>query len=84
MLAHIAQLGSPDDQAYVLRMATINAARAMGIAGQYGIEVGKQADLMILDTRSVANAILDLPPRSWVLKRGEVTVAIQHKSEIYK
>lgn len=84
MLAHIAQLGSPDDQAYVLRMATINAARAMGIAGQYGIEVGKQADLMILDTRSVANAILDLPPRSWVLKRGEVTVATQHKSEIYK
>ena len=82
MLAHIAQLGSPDDQAYVLRMATANAARAMGIADQHGIEVGKQADLVILDTPSVANAILDLPPRSWVLKGGRVTVIAQSKSEI--
>lgn len=84
MLAHLAQLGSPDDQAYVLRMATIDAARAMGIADQYGIEVGKQADLVILDTPSVANAILDLPARSWVIKRGKVTVVTQNKSEIHR
>src|SRR3954469_9965346 len=84
MLAHIAQLGSPGDQAYVMQMATSNAARAMGIADQYGIEVGKQADLVILDTPSVANAILDLPPRSWVIKRGKVTVETKQTSKIYK
>ena len=84
MLAHIAQFGSPDDQAYVLQMATSNAARAMGIADRYGIEVGKQANLVILDTPSVANAILDLPARSWVLKGGKVTVETQHKSKIYR
>lgn len=84
MLAHIAQLGSPDDQAYVLQMATANAARAMGIADRYGIEVGKQADLVILDTPSVADAILDLPARSWVIKKGKVTVVTQNKSEIQR
>lgn len=84
MLAHIAQFGAPADQAYVLQMATRNAARAMGIADRYGIEVGKPANLVILDTPSVANAILDLPPRSWVVKGGRVTVETQHKSIIYR
>ncbi|GJE32105.1 Cytosine deaminase [Methylobacterium oxalidis] len=84
MLAHIAQLGSPDDQAYVLRMATTNAARAMGIGDRYGLEVGKQADLVILDTPNVANALLDLPPRSWVIKRGKVVLEAKHEEKISK
>jgi cytosine/creatinine deaminase len=84
MLAHIAQLGSPDDQAYVLRMATVNAARAMGIGDRYGLEVGKQADMVVLDTPSVANAILDLPPRLWVIKSGKVTLETRHEEKIYK
>ncbi|MEA1834884.1 amidohydrolase family protein [Methylobacterium durans] len=84
MLAHIAQLGSPDDQAYVLRMATLNAARAMGIGDRYGLEVGKQADMVILDTPMVANALLDLPPRSWVIKRGKVTFETRHEEKIHR
>jgi cytosine deaminase len=84
LLAHVAQLGSPEDQAYVLQMCTYNAARAMGIADRYGIASGKQADLVILDTNTVADAILDLPARSWVIKRGKVTVVTHHKADILR
>ena len=63
-------------------MSTSNAARAVGLSEDYGLAVGKQADLMILDTLVVADALLDLPARSWVLKRGRITVITKHESRI--
>src|SRR6202022_1303479 len=72
MLAHVIQFGTPEDQAAVLDMGTKNAARAIGIASDYGIAVGKQADLVVLDTYEVADALLDIPSRSWVIKRGKI------------
>jgi cytosine deaminase len=83
-LAHTAQMGSPEDQAEVLRMATYAAADAMGISAHYGIEIGKQADLVILDTRRVAGALLESPTRLYVIKRGRVAVTTQHTCEIYR
>jgi cytosine/creatinine deaminase len=62
MLAHVIQFGAPEDQAAVLDMGTKNAARAIGMASDYGIAVGKQADLVILDTYEVADVLLDIPP----------------------
>lgn len=82
MLAHLAQFGTPDNQAYVLQMGTYGAARAMGIEQDYGLAVGRQADLVILDTQDVADALLDIPVRSWVIKRGRVSVVTQHSCEI--
>ena len=82
MLAHVVQFGTPEDQAAVLDMGTKNAARAIGIASDYGVAVGKQADLVILDTYKVADALLDMPSRSWVLKRGKITVVTHHSCDI--
>jgi cytosine deaminase len=82
LLAHLIQFGTPEHQADIIKMSTSNAARAVGIAGRYGIAVGKQADLMILDTHAVADCLLDLPPRSWVLKRGRITVVTTYESKI--
>jgi cytosine deaminase len=82
MLAHVIQFGTPEDQAAVLQMGTKNAARAIGIERDYGIAVGKQADLVILDTYQVADALLDMPSRSWVTKRGKITVVTRHSCEI--
>ena len=65
-------------------MGTTNAARSIGIGGNYGVAVGKQADLVILDTYQVADALLDIPARSWVIKRGKITVVTQHKAEIHR
>jgi cytosine deaminase len=83
-LAHIAQMGSPEDQAEVLRMGTYGAAKAMGISAHYGIDVGKQADLVILDTRRVADALLESPSRLWVIKRGRIAVTTRHTCEIHR
>ena len=64
-------LGGADDQATVLPMLTTNSARALRLAN-YGLEKGKDADLVLLDTQRVADAIIDLPDRHTVVKRGRV------------
>jgi len=84
LLAHAAQLGSPDDQAFVLHMCTQNAASVMGLDHDYGIAVGKQADLLILDTLRISDVLLDLPTRLWVIKRGAVTVETQHACLVHR
>jgi cytosine deaminase len=84
MLAHVIQFGTPEHQAAVLDMGTKNAARAIGMKGDHGIAVGKQADLVILDTYLVADALLDIPSRSWVIKRGKITVVTHHSCEIHR
>ena len=82
LLAHLVQFGTPEQQAEILKMGTVNAARVVGVSDDYGLAVGKQADIVILDTLTVADALLDLPARSWVLKRGRVTVVTTVESRI--
>ncbi|MGH1571110.1 amidohydrolase family protein [Methylobacterium sp. P31] len=82
LLAHLVQFGTPEHQAEILKMGTVNAARAVGISETYGLAVGKRADIVILDTLSVADALLDLPARSWVLKNGRVTLVTTVESRI--
>jgi len=72
LLAHLIQYGTPEQQLEILKMSTRNAARAVGLNGDYGLAAGKQADFMILDAFSVGDAILDMPARSWVFKRGRI------------
>jgi cytosine deaminase len=84
LLAHAISCGTPEHQAAILGMATGNAARAIGIDGSYGIAAGRQADLVILDTARVADALLDIPARSWVIKRGKITVVTEHSSDIHR
>ncbi|HTH44701.1 MAG TPA: amidohydrolase family protein [Oxalicibacterium sp.] len=84
LLAHVLSYGTPAHQAAILDMGTVNAARAIGIGDDYGIAVGRQADLVILDTMRVADALLDMPSRSWVVKRGRITVVTEHKCTIHR
>src|ERR1700733_1376017 len=80
-LTHVAQFGTPAQQADILNMGTYGAARAMGLGDTYGIRVGCDADLVILDTFDVADALLDIPARLWVIKHGRVTVeTTQHRT----
>lgn len=62
--------------ATILRMATIDGARALGIDGQVGsIEVGKRADLVLLDPDSPSlNPIYDpISSIVYAAGRGDVT-----------
>lgn len=69
----VAHLGGADDLPSVLPMITTNPARAIGLK-KYGIAVGNQADVVLLDTKVVNDAIIDIPERLFVLKSGRVTV----------
>ena len=73
-------LGGADDQATVLPMLTTNSAKALRLAN-YGLEKGKDADLVLLDTQRVADAIIDLPDRHTVVKRGRVVAQTMRSVE---
>lgn len=66
-------LGGADDLPTVLPMITTNSAKAIGLK-DYGLAVGNKADMVILDTKRVADAIIDLPERLYVIKNGIITV----------
>ncbi len=54
----------------MLDLITTNAARALHIQDQYGIEVGKPANFLVLDAPSVFEALRLLPARLYVFKEG--------------
>lgn len=68
-----AHLGGADDLPTVLPMITTNPAKALGLK-DYGLEVGKKADMVLLDTKVVKDAIIDIPDRLFVIKNGKITV----------
>jgi cytosine/creatinine deaminase len=74
LLAETQFLGSAEQQRTLLGMVTTNAARALGIEDAYGIEVGKRADLVVLDTQRLSDVIQDQPVRTAVIKAGRVVI----------
>lgn len=78
----VAHLGGGDDLHTVLPMITTNPAKALGLK-DYGIEVGKKADMVLLDTTSYTNAIIDLPTKLFVFKNGKLTVENTRKTTLH-
>jgi cytosine deaminase len=70
--AHAAQLTMPDEIETVFEMMTTNAARTLGVLDDYGIAVGKRADLVVIDASSPKDAIRRQPDRRWVIKGGKI------------
>jgi cytosine/creatinine deaminase len=83
LLAHVAQFGTPHSQAEILRMATYDAARSIGLQ-DYGLAEGRHADLVVCDSPLVADVLADIPPRLWVVRRGRVTVETRHETTIHR
>lgn len=73
-------LGGADDQATVLPMLTTNPARALRLPN-YGLAVGRDADMVLLDTLKVSDAIIDLPARNVVVKRGRIVARTERRVE---
>ncbi len=84
LLAHVGQFGTPHSQAEILRMATYDAARAMGLAADYGIGEGRAADLVVCDSPLVADVLLDIPARLFVIKGGRVVAETRCESVIHR
>ncbi|GGK40105.1 amidohydrolase family protein [Nocardia camponoti] len=83
-LAQTGHLSSPADLRRVLSMATTDAAAIVGIADRHGIRVGAQADLVVLGTQRVADALLDRPDRCYVVKEGRVVAQTTRVVELMK
>jgi cytosine deaminase len=83
LLAHAAQFGTPHSQAEILRMATYDAARSIGLE-DYGLAEGRRADLVVCDCLVVADVLAEIPPRLWVVRNGRVTVETRHETIIHR
>lgn len=75
---HACQLGTPSDQKMLLDMITKNPAKALGKESTYGLEVGKNADLVVLGTKRVADIFIEVPIRRYVVKRGRIIFRSEH------
>jgi cytosine/creatinine deaminase len=81
LTAQVAQMVSRSDLETVFRMGTVNPAKAL-LLEDYGMEVGKQADLLIFDSESVASALMNQATRNYVIKKGKVVARNTRTSEI--
>lgn len=73
LTAHVAHMTAESELLTCLDMVTTRAASTLGFNG-YGLEVGKQADLVVIDTDSVLNAVVSPPPRIATFKAGKLIV----------
>ena len=70
----VARLGtwrSSREMDRIFDIGTIDAARAIGIEGNHGVEEGKAADLVILEASSRHEAVVNQVRKLWVIKGGK-------------
>lgn len=60
--------------AFLLGIATTGGAQRMS-DGRYGLAVSQRADFVVVPGETPAEAIMELPPRTYVVKRGKVVAA---------
>ena len=72
LYANIAQLGRPADLEKCLAMITTSAARLMNLT-DYGLEVGRPADFILLDAKAGSSAVAELAEVRAGFKHGVLT-----------
>lgn len=68
---HATQMGGIEDKKKIFEAITLNSARTMGLE-DYGLEIGCNADLVILQANDVIEALRLKPTRLFVIKGGKV------------
>jgi cytosine deaminase len=79
MMAHAAQLTDHAGMHTVVNMVTNNAARAMRLEG-YGLTSGSWADLVVLEARSIPEALRLQPERAYVIRQGRVVAQTERRT----
>lgn len=72
LLMHTAHMSGYSQIPQLLDMITINSAKTMHIEDEYGIEVGKPADIVILDASTEFDAIRLMSECLYVIRRGNI------------
>jgi cytosine deaminase len=76
MTAHAAHLSSPKDIHAAFDMPRYNAACGWRLQN-YGVNVGTDANLVVIDAKSDIEALRRHPDRRYVIRRGQVIVETQ-------
>ncbi len=83
LLLHYAHLSGYDEIYKLYDMITNYSAKALNIQDDYGIEVGKTADMIILNANDEMDAIRLLSECLYVIRKGNVVAATKPaKSEV--
>ncbi|PTW62635.1 cytosine deaminase [Breoghania corrubedonensis] len=76
MAVHVAQMTSIADRKRIFDAITVNSARALGLEG-YGLEVGCNADMVLLQARDPLEALRLKATRLAVIRRGRIIARTQ-------
>ncbi len=76
LFANICQIGKQADMRACFEMISTRPAKMMRLP-DYGLEVGKSADIVVLDATDPEMAVAELTPVLHVFKRGRKTVSRQ-------
>ncbi len=74
LMAYTRRLGGRPVVQTVFDMATTTGASFMGLEPSYGVMEGGKADLVVLDAKNKEEALVDLVPRAYVIKNGQIVV----------
>ena len=69
---HFTYMSGREEIPEMLRCATERGARTLGVEDEYGLEEGKQADLVVYEAPSALEVLRLHAPRRWVIRRGRV------------
>jgi cytosine deaminase len=83
IFCHAAQLSVPSEIDAALSAIRNTAAHVMGVRG-YGLEAGCTADLVVLDSDSMHEALRRQAARSWVIRQGSVVASTRTTTSIHR
>ena len=63
-------------------MLTYNSAKIFDPGAKYGIEVGNDADLNLLDADNIQEALRTRASRPYILRRGRVIASFERKASL--
>lgn len=72
LLAHTAHMNGHDQITTLMDMITVRSARTLNIEEGYGLEIGKPADLVILDAANDAEAVRLTSECLYVIRKGKI------------
>ena len=76
LYANVCQVAKPADMRECFSMITTRPAKMMRLS-DYGLAIGKSADLVVLDSASPEMAVAELTPVLYAFKRGRKSVSRQ-------
>lgn len=77
MLVHVSQMTGLAEMDACYDMATWHGAKTLNLADQYGVEVGKPANLIVLDATNRYDAIRRRATVCYVVSRGQILASTE-------